>query len=147
MNGRLLHFRDRWTTLFPQDNWVLQVILEGLRISFIQPDPLSSYPLFTDVPSDEEKDAFLQQEIRLLIGKWAVEIVRNPQSLGFYSRLFLVQKANGQLRPIIDLSRLNQYILPPKFKMETARSIHLSIRRDEYVVSLDLADAYFHVPI
>jgi len=83
----------------------------------------------------------------LLIGKWAVEIVRNPQSPGFYSRLFLVQKANGQLRLIIDLSRLNQYILPPKFKMETARSIHLSIRWDEYVVSLDLADAYFHVPI
>jgi len=37
----------------------------------------------------------------------AVELVSDPESLGFYSRLFLVAIRGGGLRPVIDMSRLN----------------------------------------
>ena len=54
--------------------------------------------------------------------KGAIEVVRTP-SPGFYSRLFLVPKARGTWRPIIDLSVLNTHIQCPSFKMETNGSL------------------------
>ena len=79
--------------------------------------------------------------------KNAVERVINPKSPGFYSRLFLVPKKDGSWRPVIDLSGLNKFITRAKFKMETSRSIKNAIRVNDWAVSLDLTDAYYHVMI
>jgi hypothetical protein len=46
---------------------------------------------------------------------------------GFYSRLFIVPKKRGGMRPVIDLSILNTYLDVPHFKMETNRSIRAKI--------------------
>ena len=70
-----------------------------------------------------------------------------PQSPGFYSHLFLVQKASGSWRPIIDLSILNGYITKSHFHMETPQSVLRSIRPGDWMVSLDLQDAYLQVPV
>jgi hypothetical protein len=83
-----------------------------------------------------------------LILKGAVERVHDPfQSPGFYSRLFLVPKKTGGMRPVIDLSILNTFLLVPHFKMETNRSIISCIHPGMWTTSLDLMDAYFHIPI
>ena len=75
-------------------------------------------------------------------------VVQVPSdSLGFRSRIFLVPKKNGEMRPIINLKPLNGYLVKEKFKMETQRSIRRAISPGEWVVSIDLKDAYFHVPI
>jgi hypothetical protein len=66
---------------------------------------------------------------------------------GFYSRLFLVPKKTGGMRPVIDLSILNTYLVVPHFKMETNRSNRASILPGVWSTSLDLTDAYFHCPI
>ena len=75
----------------------------------------------------------------------AVELA--PQSPGFYSRLFLVQKASGSWRPIIDLSTLNDYVTSSHFHMETPQSVLRSICPGDWMVSLDLQDAYLQVPV
>ena len=82
-----------------------------------------------------------------LLKKWAVERVRNRITPGFYSRLFLVPKKNRKLRPVIDLSLLNHYIHKQHFKMETVKSVRQSIMDNNWVVSIDLTDAYLHVLI
>ena len=46
---------------------------------------------------------------------------------GFYSRLFLVEKATGGWHPVIDLSHLNEFVLQTPFKMETVASVLLSV--------------------
>jgi hypothetical protein len=51
------------------------------------------------------------------------------------------------MRPVIDLSVLNQYLMVPHLKMETNRSIRGSIPLGMWTTSLDLTDAYFHIPI
>jgi hypothetical protein len=51
------------------------------------------------------------------------------------------------MRPVIDLSILNTYLVVPHFKMETNKSIRASILPGIWSTSLDLADAYFHCPI
>ena len=50
----------------------------------------------------------------------------------FYSQLFLVPKKNGKLRPVIDLSLLNQYINKHHFKMETVKSVRQSIMANNW---------------
>ena len=66
---------------------------------------------------------------------------------GFYSRLFLVRKATGEWRPIIDLSSLNVFVHCPSFTMETPRSILRVLQQGQWLKSLDLKDAYFHIGI
>ena len=68
-------------------------------------------------------------------------------SLGYYSRLFLVPKKTGDLRPVIDLSTLNRHMVVPDFKMETQGSVQSAIRSQEWTVSIDIRDAYLHVPM
>ena len=78
--------------------------------------------------------------------KGATEMAPLP-SPGFYSRLFVVMKASGAWRPVIDLSTLNLRIQQTSFKMETLQSVLLSVRPGDWVVSLDLKDAYLQVPL
>ena len=72
---------------------------------------------------------------------------KGGKCLGFYSRLFLVPKPHQRWRPIIDLSRLSTFLHVEKFKMETPESIRTSLIPGEWVSSIDLSDAYLHIPI
>ena len=99
-------------------------------------------------PSDPEKIQLLQTEVKSMLDKHAIEPVSSchPKG-GYYSRLFLVRKKSGGRRPVIDLSRLNRHVITPHFKMETLDSVRLSLRKHYWAISLDLTDAYFHIPI
>jgi hypothetical protein len=70
-----------------------------------------------------EKNLLLQEEVSALLQKNILEEVSLLLGWGFYSRLFLVTKKNGQMRPVLDLSILNQYLVVPHFKMGTNTSI------------------------
>ena len=65
----------------------------------------------------------------------------------FYSSLFLVPEPGNKWRPVIDLSVLDKFLLVPNFKMGTAVIFGNSVIKGEWLVSIDLKDAFFHVPI
>ena len=88
----------------------------------------------------------LHQEIEKMLAKGALEIVPDPGP-GFYSRLFLVEKATGGWYPVIDLSTLNSFIRQTPFKMETVASVLNAVQENDLLASLDLKDAYFQVPV
>ena len=48
---------------------------------------------------------------------------------------------------MVNLSDLNRYLRVRTFKMETQETIRASLRQGEWVTSIDLTDAYLHVPI
>ena len=128
------------------DSWVVEALRVGYRIPFDRPPPLSERPLSLPAYSPHSiRGVALNQELQDLLRKGAVEPA--PQSPGFYSRLFLVKKASGSWRPIIDLSTLNDYITSSRFHMETPRSVLNSIRPGDWLISLDLQDAYLQVPV
>ena len=128
------------------DAWVVEALRVGYRIPFDRLPPLSERPLSLPAYSPQSiRGVALTQELQDLLRKGAVEPA--PQSPGFYSRLFLVQKASGSWRPIIDLSTLNNYITSAHFHMETPRSVLNSIRPGDWMISLDLQDAYVQVPV
>ena len=109
----------------------------------IHQNPLSSAP----IRMSQSSSPFLREEIKNLLNKRAVERVQNPETPGFYSRIFLVPKKNGKLRLIIDLSLLNRYIKKQAFKMETVKSVRQAMRLNDWAVSIDLTDAYLQVQI
>ncbi|KAI2648570.1 Gag-Pol polyprotein [Labeo rohita] len=71
-----------------------------------------------------------------------VQVSTSKQPTGFYSKYFLVPKKDGGLRPILDLRQLNRFIKVLPFKMLTTTQ-----EPGEWFTSIDLKDAYFHVPI
>ena len=85
-----------------------------------------------------QKEQALASCIQSLQSKKAIERVEYVKSLGFYSRLFLVPKPHQRWRPVIDLSRLNTFLLVERFKMETPESIRASLIPGESVSSIDL---------
>ena len=50
-------------------------------------------------------------------------------------------------RPVIDLSPFNEFVQQTPFKMETASSVLLSVRKGDFLASIDLKDAYFQIPV
>ena len=124
----------------------MEVLREGYRILFSRGPPLSDQPL--PMPSyspSSIRGKALEKEFLDLLHKGAIE--QAPQTPGFYSRLFVVQKDSGSWRPIIDLSTLNTFIVSQRFHMETPQSVLRSIRQGDWMISLDLQDAYLQVPI
>ena len=125
------------------NKWVLSIVRHGFRIPFRVTPPLSSVP----ISLSQSSSPLLQEEIAELLQKPAVERVQDPGTPGFYSRLFLVPKKNEKLCSVIDLSLLNQYIMKQPFKMEAVKSVRQAILVHDWTVSIDLMDAYLHVPI
>ena len=129
------------------DPWVLEVVKEGYQVPFHHHPPLSPVPLdFPSYRGNPEKFLALQEEVNQLIQKAAIEEVTD-NSPGFYNRLFLVLKASGKWRPVLDVSRLNNYVVKTKFSMETTQSVLDSIQQGDWMVSMDMQDAYFHIQI
>ena len=126
---------------------VLAVLREGYILPFWFRPNLTRNPTITSCYVNPHKNSYLLEALHQLLDKNAVELVQNPQSLGFYSRLFLVPKPNNRWRPILDLSTLNNYLKTQSFKMETPETIMTSLQAGEWVTSIDFKDAYFHIPI
>lgn len=90
----------------------------------------------------------MEAEILHLLSIRAIEPVPpEHQGSGFYSILFLVQKKSEGYRAILDLKRLNIHIRYRHFKMHSLHSILSGIRLGDFLSSIDLREAYLHVPI
>ena len=71
----------------------------------------------------------MDRAIANLLAKGAVKAVQ-PQDDQFISTLFLVEKDNGEFRPVINLRALNRFLGKESFKME-----------GDFMMKLDLKDA------
>ena len=97
--------------------------------------------------SDPDRNRVLLQAVSDMLGKGAIVPVQLYNSPGFYSRLFLVPKKTGDWRPVVDLSALNRFVRCPTFQMDTPELVRASLQQGMWTTSIDLKDAYFHVPI
>nr|CAH7734420.1 unnamed protein product [Callosobruchus chinensis] len=91
-----------------------------------------------------------QPNLRLQKTHWAkprrnVKAVNSCQDQ-FLSSYLLRQKDNGEFRFILNLKKLNEFILSPHFRLEDIRMVKNLITRNCFLASVDLKDAYFLVP-
>lgn len=61
--------------------------------------------------------------------------------------IFLADKPNGKKRFILNLKKLNKFILAPHFKMEDYRTALKLITPGAHMTTVDLKDAYITIPI
>ncbi len=147
VGARLLLFHQEWVTI-TENRFVLEIVRIGASLVFHVQPPLSAGFIPFSLPREgsPKRDA-LFAEIRALVTKGAVVPLPQTAGPGFYCNLFLVAKVTGGFRPVINLKSLNRFLHNPRFKMETSRSIIKAVSPGEWSVSIDLTDAYLHVPI
>ena len=115
------------------DPWVVEVLRSAYRL------PIPSYS-----PSSIKGKA-LHGEVLFLFDKGLIKLA--PPSPGYYSRLFVVWKVTGSWRPVIDLSLLNCFVQPTRLRMDTNQLVLRALRRDDWMFSINLKDAYLQVPV
>ena len=93
------------------DQWTVAVLQQGYCI------PFHRLPLVSLVA---------RELLSFALGSVRMQAL-DQLGLGFYSRLFLVEKVMGDWRPDIDLSTLNGFFTVTKFRMETVTSVLVSI--------------------
>ena len=139
VGGRLGYFHLNWKFLGAHPS-VIKTLEFGLQLRI----PLSRVPLINSHYSSQEKNTVLCKAVSDMLLKEAIQEVRDSSSLAFYSRLFLVAKrmeASNRFELFKSLSGLSP------FRMETTQSIRNSLQVGQWTTSLDLKDAYTHIPM
>lgn len=90
----------------------------------------------------------MTEQIELLLKQRVLE-VPDQSTLGssFISKMFLTKKSDGSNRPIFNLKRLNEHIVPKPFKLISHHQVPNFLQKDDWMVKLDLSSAYFHLSI
>jgi hypothetical protein len=146
VGGRLQYFWRNWQVVGPED-WVLNVLREGYTLHFSQRIQLSPVPIEFVEPRDPMVAGIKHTIIMEYLDKEAIEVAPTPLTPGFYSFIFLCQKKSGKWRAIINLKPLNEHLVKYKFRMLTPKELTLTLQKGHWTTSVDLSDAYFHIPI
>ncbi|XP_044159551.1 uncharacterized protein LOC122944893 [Bufo gargarizans] len=142
IGGRLRHFLHAWDRI-TSDPWVLATV-RGFRIELI--DTPTCLPPCRPREFSPESRRLIDTELWSLVEKGAIERAPDPRG-GVVTDIFLVEKKGGQFRPVINLKSLNVYVRYRHFKMEGIHLLRDLLLPDEWMVKLDLKDAYLTVPI
>lgn len=103
-------------------------------------------PRITPIPKNMTKLTLIQEEIDSLLQKQAIiPVLKTPKE--FISTIFLVPKKSGGMRPIINLKPLNNFVETIHFKMETLQTALNLLQKGDFLISVDLKDAYFSIPV
>ena len=132
--GRLTSFKDAWR----DSKWAYKVVSQGLGWAWVQQPPRCKLFFQKTTPSLMQ----YQQELTNM------KVIQPARSLKFQGRLFQVAKRDStEKRTILDLSTLNEYIKCPTFKMTTTSDVRNSLQIGDYTTSVDIRDAFHHVPV
>ena len=119
-------------------------IIEGDKIEFINEHPIrhtAINPIFS-----ERERKLIHNKINDLLQKGIIKETTHEE-VEFVSPIFIKQKPDGDVRLILNLIDLNNYINKIHFKMETIQTVLANITKGCYMSVLDLKDAYFSIKI
>lgn len=126
------------------NQFILRIVTEGYKIQ-LNSKPIQNQPIISN-PSSSARKLSLVSEISSHLNSGAISSVE-PLTEHFVSRVFTVKKANGKDRMIIDLSSLNDHVNKISFRMEGIESLKHLIAPNDFMISIDLSDAFFSIPL
>ncbi|XP_045036842.1 uncharacterized protein LOC116935930 [Daphnia magna] len=141
IGGRIKHFSKAWK-LISADPWILNVVRHGLELDFETPPVMVKFPC--NARMDVDQLSIGNKEVGALLQKGAAV---KASKIGFVSSMFIIKKASGGFRPIINLRKLNSFLVYRHFKMEGLPTLKHLIRERDWMVKIDLRDAYLTVPV
>ncbi|CAG7723383.1 unnamed protein product, partial [Allacma fusca] len=137
---RLKSYLGFWHS-FTTDPWILDCV-QGYKLPFKQIPSPNLFPPPIPIPADKISQVNL--EVLKLLRKGAIEESLHPY---FVSPIFVVPKKSGGLRPIINLKKLNKYIVINHFKLEKIQLVKDLLSQNMWMAKIDLEDAYFSISI
>ena len=100
---------------------------------------------------DDETSALCDAEVVILFAKRGYCQDFFQTESGFISTMFVIPKKTvkgiKKFRPILNLKRLNSFVRYEHFKMEGLDSVKYLLKPNDWLVKIDLQDAYFLVPV
>ena len=142
VGARLPCFLPNWQRI-TNSPWVLQTV-RGYKLEMLSHPHHSHSAQFK--PVNHERSEALAEEIYKLQQKGVVSVVKGEPGQ-FFSPIFLVPKSDGSWRPVINLRELNTHLAHHHFKMEGIRTVKDVIQSRDWLVKLDLKDAYLSVRV
>ena len=136
--GRLSYCTDMWTKV-TCNSLILNIVKDGLKIQFLTLPPMLHLKSF---PFSPARIASISKGVSTLLEKSAIKTI-TPNDDQFVSPIFEVPKRDtDEGRVILNLKVLNNYIVKTKFRLESFDVIFSMIRPGDYMVSIDLKDAF-----
>ena len=88
--------------------------------------------------------AIMSKEIEGLTAKNAV--TRASEDTGAFMNSLIPVPADGSWLPVVNTKPLNRFVVLPHFKMESVRPVKNLMQPGDWLIKLDLKDAYLTVP-
>ncbi len=139
--GRISRYVSAWQNI-TNDPWVLETVHHGLSLDFSSPPTQQRIP--HNAVMNTEQSKICDEEVAALLEKGAITQVDRGE---FISGFFLIPKASGGWRPIINLKALNFFIPHLHFQMEGVNTLRYTVRQGDWLAKIDLKDAYFSVAL
>ena len=143
--GAIHSQKEVWKILFPQDQFIKDLIPRRLSL------PLIQWPIQRIIPSPPLPSITVDTEVRKLLSIQAAQKTGFPKKgKHFVQRMFDIPKkrsATGERRPILDCRPLNKYLQTYHFKMEGLNTVKELLQPGDWMTSIDLKSAYLQVGI
>lgn len=139
--GGLAAFKSHWLGA-PQN--VIRTIM-GYRIPFLNAPPITKLSRSNVHRFQTKSSPEMSAQIQKLLDSRAAQ--KTSFQSGFLSTMFLRKKSNGENRPILNLSRLNDFVSTPPFRLINQQQIPGHLKNGDYMMKIDISQAYFHIPI
>lgn len=139
--GQIARFENEWKQL-TNDNQILSWV-RGVKIEF--DSDLDELPalssLHETIQFTEKECSIISKEINTLEKRGIVSECEHTTG-EVISTVFLREKKDGTWRMILNLKRLNTQVTYCHFKMEHLTTALKLIKKDSFMASIDLEDAY-----
>ena len=140
--GSIAHCYQEWRKL-TSDKQILTTV-RGFRIDFLKlpKQKFKPYPVRMNKQDNSKLNEALIEFERCGI------IERCPRKkAAFFSTHFITPKKDGSVRVICNLSRLNDFIEAPHFKMDTIKEAIYLMHEQCFFASIDFKSAYYSVNV
>ncbi|CAI7890632.1 unnamed protein product [Closterium sp. NIES-54] len=143
MGGRLRHAFAWWAS-WCESSLILSVIANGYWL----PWKAFSLPPFRDQNHAGvlKHTDFTRSAIQELLTSGAAEVASSSSAVTCISPLNVAEQRN-KCRLILDLRKVNQYLIVPKFKYEVLLRVAELAKPGDWMFSVDLKSGYHHIDI
>ena len=125
--------------------WVIDSIINGISISFVENVNPQLFPFANNRFSALSNESFVDEEIEKLLAEEAIRLESTRPAV--VNPLSVATSAKGKFRLILDLSELNAFVEPPRFKCEDMGVAWPSFSKNSFALAFDLKSGYHHVKI